>query len=324
MVKSFISGVTGFVGSHLAEYLLSKGEEVTGIKRWRSPTRNIDHILDKITLFDCDLLEQKRLMNIVQTVKPDYIYHLAAQSYVPYSYTNPGQTIEVNIKGTVNLWEAVRSAGIEPMIHCCSSSEVYGEMTLEDIPIKETHRYDPVSPYGASKAAMEVMSRAFWRTFKMNIIMTRAFTHTGPRRGEVFVVSAFAKQIAEIEAGLKEPVLKVGNLASVRTFLDVRDIVRAYWLLLRKCKPGEAYNIGGYYTMTVSEMLDRLLDMSEMRNQIEVRNDKSLMRPKDVTLQVPDLSKFKEATGWKPEIPFDKTLHDTLEYWRKEVKHVGS
>ena len=318
-MKTLLSGITGFVGSHLAELLLWKGEEVFGIKRWRSPLDNISHILKDITLFDADLLEPNALNKVIARVKPDYIYHLAAMSYVPYSFSNPIQTLQVNGIGTTNLYEAVRGAKIDPVILCCSSSEVYGQVKKEDLPIKENQRFNPSSPYGVGKTTADLISQLYWKLYKLKIIITRAFSHTGPRRGEKFVVSAFAKQIAEIEKGLKEPVLKVGNLDSVRTFMDVRDTVKAYWLLLKQGQPGEIYNIGGRVTITIKEMLERLFDMSSIKNNIDVVVDENLLRIKDVTLQIPDCTKLHKTIDWKPSIPFSETLHDTLQYWRQRV-----
>ena len=322
MIKSFVTGIVGFVGSHLAEHLLSKGEEVHGLKRWRSPLDNVNHILPKIHLHDGDLLEIKSLVDILNKVKPDYIYHLAAMSYVPHSFVAPALTLETNVIGTVNLYEAIKYVGIDPMIHFCGSSESYGQVTKEDLPIKETQALNPSSPYGVSKAAADLASLSYFKTHKLKIVRTRAFTHSGARRNEKFVIPAFAKQIAEIEAGIKEePNINVGNLDSIRTFLDVRDIVEAYYLTLRKCTPGEVYNIAGNATMKIREMLYKLLDMAEVRG-LTITEKESLMRPSDVTLQVPDISKFKKATKWEPTIPFDKTLQDVLDFWRKKVRKL--
>lgn len=321
MLKSFITGICGFCGSHLAEYLLSKDEEVHGLKRWRSPLDNINHILPKLHLHDGDLLELKSLVSILKKVKPDFIFHLAAQSYVPHSFIAPNQTLEVNVIGTVNLYEAIKLAGIDPVIHFCGSSESYGQVEEKDLPIKETQAFNPASPYGVSKAAADLSSLSYYKTHNLKIIRSRAFTHTGPRRSEVFVVSAFAKQIAQIEAGIKkQSIIEVGNLSSVRTFLDVRDIVEAYYLLVRKGAYGEAYNIAGEFTMTVGDMLKRLIEYSGFNEGIIIKVNKDLLRPTDVTLQVPDITKFRKATEWYPAYAFDTTLIDTLDYWRKKVR----
>ncbi len=319
-MKALITGITGFVGSHLAEYLLNKGGniQVYGIKRMRSPLDNIVAILNQIELLDCDLRDSKSVNTVIKAVKPDRVYHLAAQSFVPMSFTAPVDTIENNVVGTVNLLEAIRSADIEPVIHICSSSEVYGQVREDETPIKEGNPLRPSSPYAVSKVAMDLLAYQYFVSYGIKTIRSRAFTHTGPRRGSVFVVSAFAKQIAEFEKGLKEPVLYVGNLESVRTFLDVRDIVDAYWLLTEKCIPGEVYNIGGNITMTIRQMLHKLLDMTDAK--VEVTVDPKLLRPSDVTLQIPSIDKFVKQTGWAPKIPIEQTLRDTLDYWRQRVR----
>jgi GDP-mannose 4,6-dehydratase len=252
-------------------------------------------------------------------VKPDVIFHLAAQSFVPTSYNAPADTLDTNVIGTCNLLEAVRILKLDPVIHICSSSEVYGQVKPDDLPIREACPLRPVSPYAVSKVGEDMLAFMYWQAYKLRTIRTRMFTHSGARRGEVFVDSWFALQVARIEAGLQEPVVRVGNLQSVRTFADVRDTVRAYWLLVEKCPPGEVYNIGGDITMTIREMLDQLLAMTNFKGKIEVRQDPALIRPADVTLQIPSSEKFKAATGWKPEIPYRQTLLDMLNYWRSEI-----
>lgn len=323
--KVLITGITGFVGSHLADYILANFPEVQilGLARWRSPTDNIRHILDKITLEYGDLSDLPSLKTVLSREKPDVISHLAAQSYVPFSFSSPIVTLNTNIIGTCHLLEAVKelrfSSGYDPIIHICSSSEVYGQVKENEVPIRESNLFRPSSPYAVSKVAEDMLAFQYWLSWKIKTIRTRMFTHTGPRRGEVFASSTFAKQIASIEAGLAPPVVKVGNLDSVRTFLDARDAVKAYWLLVNKCPPGEVYNIGGVETMTVGDMLNRLLKLAKVKN-ITVEVDPSRLRPSDVTLQIPCIDKFVAATGWKPETKFDKTLEDLLDYWRDYFK----
>lgn len=321
-IKSLITGITGFVGSHLADLILEDQpqEEVYGIKRWRSPQDNISHLNGRVQLYDCDLRDLSSLINVFSQVKPDKIFHLAAQSYVPTSYVAPSDTVEVNVVGTLNLLEAVRICQLDPVIHICSSSEVYGQVTEKDIPIKEDCPLRPVSPYAVSKVGEDMMGYMYYRAYGLKTIRTRMFTHSGPRRGEVFVDSFFARQVARIEQGIQEPVLRVGNLESVRTFCDVRDTVRAYWLLSEHCPPGEVYNIGGATTMTIREMLDMLLEMTTYPEKIEIKVDPALLRPADVTLQIPSYEKFHQATGWEPQIPYSKTLRDMLDYWRDQVR----
>ena len=320
-MRVLITGITGFVGSHLVEYILANHPqtEIHGIKRWRSPKDNIRHVLDKLKLYDCDLRDLGSLIRVFGDVKPDIIFHLAAQSFVPTSYNAPADTLDTNVIGTCNLLEAVRILKLDPVIHICSSSEVYGQVKPDDLPIRETCPLRPVSPYAVSKVGEDMLAFMYWQAYKLRTIRTRMFTHSGARRGEVFVDSWFALQVARIEAGLQEPVVRVGNLQSVRTFADVRDTVRAYWLLAEKCPPGEVYNIGGDITMTIREMLDLLLGMTNFKGKIEVRQDPALIRPADVTLQIPSSEKFKAATGWKPEIPYRQTLLDMLNYWRSEI-----
>lgn len=321
-MKILITGITGFVGSHLVDYILANHPEeaIYGLVRWRSPMDNLKHIpTGELNLYYGDLTDLSSLIKIWQEIKPDAIFHLAAQSFVPTSFDAPVDTLETNIIGTTNLLEAVRITGIDPVIHICSSSEVYGQVREDEVPIKEDCPLRPSSPYAVGKVGEDMIAYQYWLSYGIKTIRTRMFTHTGPRRGKVFVVSAFARQIALIEKEKQEPVVRVGNLESIRTFSDVRDAVRAYWLLVNKCPAGEVYNIGGNQTMKVGEMLDMLLDLSPVKDRIKIEVDPKLLRPSDVTLQIPDCSKFKRVTGWEPEIPFEKTLQDTLDYWRENT-----
>ena len=317
-----ITGITGFVGSHLAEYILAEHREivVVGLARWRSPKNNIEHILDKVTIEYGDLTDLPSLKKILAKHRPQYIFHLAAQSYVDFSFLAPIATLESNVIGTANLLEAVRdlkaTSKYDPIIHICSSSEVYGQVREDEIPIKESNPFRPASPYAVSKVGEDMLALQYWLSWKIKTIRTRAFTHTGPRRGEVFALSNFAKQVAAIEAGKQKPIVSVGNLNSVRTWMDVRDAVKAYWLLVTKCEPGEVYNIGGNETMTIGEMLNMLLVLSKHK-KIKIKVDPKRLRPSDVTLQIPDMNKLTKTTGWKPVIPFKKTVEDTLNYWRE-------
>lgn len=321
-MKVLITGITGFVGSHLAEYILTNHPEVAvhGLKRWRSPKDNIRGIFDKIQLHDGDLRDLSSMVGVLQATKPDIVFHLAAQSFVTTSYSAPIDTLDCNISGTANLLEAIRICGMNPVIHICSSSEVYGQVAKEDLPIREECPLRPVSPYAVSKVGEDMLGYMYWQAYGIKTIRTRMFTHSGPRRGEVFVDSFFSLQVARIEKGMQEPVIRVGNLDSVRTFADVRDTVRAYWLLAQKCQPGEVYNIGGDVTMTIREMLDMLLGMTSYKGKIEVRVDPALIRPADVTLQIPCADKFKSETGWTAAIPYEQTLRDMLDYWRHEIE----
>jgi GDP-mannose 4,6-dehydratase len=260
------------------------------------------------------------MIEAIDTIRPDFIFHLAAQSYVPYSFVAPGITVQTNCLGTTNLLEAIRLVRnkcltYDPVVHICSSSEVYGQVLPEEVPIVETTPFRPASPYAVSKVCEDMLGAQYFLSYGIKTIRTRMFTHTGPRRGDVFVESTFAKQIVEAELNLRRPIVYVGNLDSIRTFADVRDTVRAYWMLVNTCVPGEVYNIGGDFTESVGDMLNRLIKLSNL-DDIEIQVDQSRLRPSDVTLQIPSSNKFKEATGWKPEITFEQTLLDLLHYWR--------
>jgi GDPmannose 4,6-dehydratase len=326
--KALITGITGMVGSHLADFLLEKTNwDIYGMCRWRSPLDNVEHLLDRANRKDRlffvngDLCDYISLQHVVNEAKPDYVFHLAAQSYPKTSFSSPLQTYDTNILGTERLLEALRFCqGIDPFIHVCSSSEVFGRVPREKLPINEDCSFHPASPYSISKIGTDLIGKFHAEAYKQKIMITRMFTHTGPRRGDVFVESTFAKQIAMIEEKLLPPVVKVGNLDSLRTWADVRDAVRAYHMLLTvNPKPGEVYNIGGNHTCSVREMLDFLLSCSTT-NGIKVEVDPERLRPLDADLQVPDCSKFMKHTGWKAEIPFEKTMEDLLNYWRGKIK----
>lgn len=317
-LKVLITGITGFVGSHLAEYALSKGAEVYGSIRWRSNMENILHILNHLHLIECDLRDASSVLALINKVKPDYIFHLAAQSFVPTSWHAPAETLFNNIISQVNILEAVKIARLDPLIHIAGSSEEYGYVLPDELPIKESNPLRPLSPYGVSKVAQDLLGYQYYKSFGLRIIRTRAFNHTGPRRPEVFALSGFAKQIAEIERGIREPVILVGNLEASRDFTDVRDVVRAYWLALEKGEPGEVYNIASGRAIKIGDGLKMLLSFSQI--SAEIRQDPAKSRPSDVPILCGDATKFKERTGWSPQIPFEQTLKDLLNYWREKVK----
>jgi GDP-mannose 4,6-dehydratase len=324
-IKSvLITGITGFVGSHLSDYIIQKypNIKIYGLTRWRSPKENIMHNLDHVTLLHGDLLDTSSLSTIIEKHKFDIVFHLAAQSYVPYSFSAPQITLQTNIIGTCNLLEVIKQekarSGYNPIIHICSSSEVYGQVKENEVPITESVPLRPASPYAVSKVGEDMLGYQYWISWQLKTIRTRMFTHTGPRRGDVFVVSTFAKQIVEIEKGIRKPIIHVGNLDSIRTFIDVRDAVHAYWLLVTKCPPGEVYNIGGVETLSIREMLNLMLSKTDMKN-IKIEIDPSRLRPSDVTLQIPSTEKFNNITGWEPKIKFEQTIQDTLNYWRNKI-----
>lgn len=325
MTRALITGLTGFVGSHLADHLLANTDwDIFGLTRWRSPLNNIAHLLgrvekrDRLFLLTGDLRDDSSLRRAIQAANPDFVFHLAAQSFPKPSFNSPIDTLDTNALGTCRLLEAIRELAGDAIVHVCASSEIFGRVFETELPIGEDCRFHPASPYAISKVGTDLLGRFYAEAYGMNVQTTRMFTHTGPRRGDVFAESNFAKQLALIERGLIEPVIKVGNLDSLRTWADVRDAVRAYHMLLTvNPKPGSYYNIGGEYSCTIGDMLNTLIGMSHVRPRIEV--DLERLRPIDADLQVPDTSKFRAHTGWKPEIPFRKTMSDLLNYWRQRV-----
>lgn len=318
-MRALITGITGFAGSHLADYILDNHPEVEvfGTIRWRSRRENIQHIEDRIKLFEADLKDGISLKKCLDEIRPDRIFHLAAQSFVPTSWRCPAETFAINAVGQINLFEAVLSLKLSPRIHVAGSSEEYGLVRPDELPMKETSPLRPLSPYAVSKVAQDLLAWQYFRSYGLRTVRTRGFNHTGPRRGEVFICSNFAKQIAEIEKGKRDPVIQVGNLEAKRDFSDVRDIVRAYWLCLEKGEDGEVYNIGSGNVYSMKEVLDMLLSMSRVNVKVEV--DPSRLRPSDVPVLFSDSSKFRKLTGWKPAIPFQDSLRDLLDYWRERV-----
>ena len=323
---ALITGITGMVGSHLADYLLEHTDwDVVGMCRWRSPQDNTNHLLnranakDRLEFVYGDLNDFGSLYGVIDKVRPDYVFHLAAQSYPRTSFDSPAETLQTNIIGTSNLLEAIRFCKIDPIVHVCASSEVFGRVPKEKLPIHEDVTFHPASPYAISKVGTDLIGRYYGEAFGMKVMTTRMFTHTGPRRGDVFAESTFAKQIALIEVGAIPPIVKTGNLDSLRTWADVRDAVKAYHLLVTvNPLPGEYYNIGGNFTCSIKEMLDYLLSISTVES-ISVEMESARLRPIDADLQVPDTTKFEAHTGWKPEIGFEETMTDLLNYWRQRV-----
>ena len=330
-MRILITGVTGFVGSHMAEFLMHLSEadadaarvgdqlHLYGTKRRLSNTENLSV---PVNLLDCELTDYTSVAHVIKEAKPELIFHLAAQSFVPYSWSAPAETIRVNLLGSLNLFEAVREYTPETKIHIAGSSEEYGFVTPTECPITEDHPLRPLSPYGVSKAAMDLLAQQYVRSFKLKIIITRAFNHTGPRRGIEMATSSFASQIAMIEAGMIAPVISHGNLEARRDFTDVRDMVRAYWLAVNNCGAGEPYNICSGVTYTIGSVLDKLLSFSEAKP--ELREDPARMRPSDVPLLLGSAAKFKKLTGWEPKYAFSQTLLDLLNYWRTKLSRSSA
>jgi GDP-4-dehydro-6-deoxy-D-mannose reductase len=317
-MRLLITGITGFVGSHMAEYALAHGAEVFGSSRWRSRTENIEHLRPQIKLIECDLRDLASVRCLLETTEPTHVVHLAAQSFVGASWQTPAETLSTNIISQVNLLEGIRRSTIAPRVLVVGSSEEYGLVHPDELPIRESNPLRPLSPYAVSKVAQDMMGYQYFMSYHLPIIRTRAFNHEGPRRGEVFVTSNFAKQVAEIEAGRREPIISVGDLTPRRDFSDVRDIVRGYWLLLERGEPGEVYNLCSGRSWAIQQVLDFLLDQSRVR-KIAVEIDPARLRPSDVMILEGDPSKIRKATAWEVEIPFDRTLKDLLAYWRQRT-----
>lgn len=332
MKKVLITGITGMVGSHLLDFLIENTNfYIVGLIRWRSSLDNIQkHVKNlnsknaRVSLFYGDLNDKISVDKLIKSTKPDYIFHLAAQSYPTFSFQAPNVTYETNIIGTSNLCDAILKYSRDSIVHVCSSSEVYGKVSEDKLPINEYCSFHPASPYAISKVGTDLIAQHYAEAYKLNIQITRMFTHTGPRRGDVFAESSFAKQIAMIESGYIEPIVKVGNLKSMRTIADVRDAVEAYYILLTKSPvPGAIYNIGGNYSCEIGEILDFLISKSTIR-EINFEIDANRLRPIDADNQIPDCSKFINHTNWKPKINFEQTLLDLLNFWRNQIKQYGN
>ena len=328
--KAFITGLSGMVGSHLADFLLENTDwEIVGLVRWRSSLDNISGLIerinkkDRIKLVYGDLRDTLSINTAIRENVPDYLFHLAAQSYPQTSFDSPLDTLDTNIQGTTRVLESLRQYAPKCITHVCASSEVFGRVPREFLPIDEGCSFHPASPYAISKVGTDLIGRFYAEAYQMTVMSTRMFTHTGPRRGDVFAESSFAKQIALAEAGAIKPIIKVGNLQSLRTIADVRDAVQAYYMLLTHNPiAGEFYNIGGEHTVTIGELLDYLISLSPIKDKIKIEIDQERLRPIDADLQIPNTQKFRQHTGWEPKIKFEQTMADLLDYWRNRV-HAG-
>jgi|TARA_Y100000817_G_scaffold183351_1_gene143279 GDP-mannose 4,6-dehydratase len=323
-MKVLITGITGFVGSHMADYLLKNVPDVKifGMRRWRSRFENVSHLyqLDNVTFLEGDLSDRSSISKILYEVEPDVVYHFAAQSFPESSFKTPTYTLNTNVIGTTNLLEELRLAQerimLSPVIVSVSSSEVYGNPKPDEVPIKEINPIRAANPYSISKVGHDLMSQYYYDAFNLKIIITRMFSHEGKRRGKIFALSSFAYQVVQNEKGLGDYTIKHGNLDSVRTYNHIDDAVHAYWLAVDKCDYGEVYNIGGDYTCTVGDALDMLISRSTVKDKLKKVLDPDRVRPTDITLQIPDSTKFREKTGWKPTKGLEEICDDLLDYWR--------
>jgi GDP-4-dehydro-6-deoxy-D-mannose reductase len=314
-MRILITGIAGFAGSHLAELLVGRGNEVFGTCLACESRVNLRAIIRRVHLSNCDVTDFSQLARLVKRVGPDQIYHLAALTSVGWSFSHPLETINTNLWGTLNLLEIARNQKKRIKILVVGSSDVYGRVRPRDVPIPEDKSLRPVSPYGASKAACDLLAHQYFESYGVHVIRARAFNHTGPRQNTGFVVPDFASQIARIESERLPPVLKVGDLSARRDISDVRDVVRAYAALMARGKPGEAYNICSGKAYKIDHLLRILLSLS--RERIKVQSDKGKNRPAEIPLLLGNNLRLKKATGWKPKIPLEKTLKDTLNFWRQ-------
>lgn len=318
--KVIITGIAGSGGSYLAEYIVNNhpGVEVHGISRWHSTStsQNLENVINKVHVHECDLTDLSSVVRTLKEVKPDAIFHLASYANVRASFITPLSVLNNNIMGTVNLFEAIRVLENDPIVQLCSTSEVYGQVDPKNVPIKEDCPLNPSSPYAVSKVTQDLLGYTYFRNYNMKIIRTRMFAYLNPRRADLFA-TAFSMQVARIEAGLQRELLH-GNLDSIRTIIDVRDAMESYWVATTKCEFGEVYNIGGTTVIKVGEFLDMLKKLAKC--EIPSRPEPKLFRPSDVTLQIPDVSKFTNQTGWKPKYSFEDSVQHLLDYCRNEVE----
>jgi len=315
MKRALITGIAGSGGSYLAEYLVSQQNiEVHGISRWHSTTSNtnLKNIAKDITLHECDLNDLSATIRAIEACRPDYIFHLAAHANVHVCFSNPIAVLQNNINNTINLFEAIRIVGIDPIIQFCGTSEVYGNVSKKNSPVNEEHPLEPVNIYAVSKLTQEKIASSYYHSYGMKVVITRMFAYINPRRGDIFS-SAFARKIIEIENGVRD-VLTHGNLDSIRTLIDVRDAMESYWIACQHCEYGTPYNVGGKSVVSVGDFLDVLKTKASV--PIKSMTDPKLLRPVDVTLQIPDVSKFFSATGWQPKYSIEESVEFLLDHYR--------
>lgn len=324
--KVLITGITGFVGSHLADFIIEKKSNVKlyGLKRWHlSNLKNIKHIINKINLYDCDITDPISTREMINKINPNTIFHCAAESFVSPSWSHPTRYMNVNYNGTLNILDALKEKKSKAILHIPGSGEEYGEIYQEELPINPRTVLRPVNPYAVSKVAQDLIGYVYHKSYGLNVIRTRAFNHEGPRREKVFGIPWYAYQIALIENNLQKPLLRVGGIDDKRNFTHIKDMVEAYWLSTRKCKPGELYLVGTETkegnVYTFRQALEKLISMSFVKN-IKYKSVKEFTRPTSVPRLIAKTDKFRKITKWKAKISFEKILLDTLEYWRSKVR----
>jgi GDP-4-dehydro-6-deoxy-D-mannose reductase len=320
VAKALITGITGFAGGHLAAHLLAQGEtEVYGVAHDRG--YGLDHLGYPVPLVIADLRDPQVVEDLLRDVAPVYIYHLAAQAFVPTAWQAPWDTFENNVRPELNILQLMVREQLKARLLVVASNEVYGVVSRDRLPVDESVMLEPINPYGVSKVVQDLLARQYFLSHGVDVIRARAFNHLGPRQSPQFVAANFARQIAEAEAGLRRPVVRVGNLQALRDFTDVEDIVRAYALLMERGRSGEAYNIGSGQPQSIQNVLDTLLDMSSV--EVGVERDPARMRPSDTPVIYGNITKLKTDTGWAPRIPFEESIRRVLAYWRQEVQKPG-
>jgi len=321
-MRTLITGVTGFVGAHLTEHLLSArpDTELFGLRRWSSSSDNVAGLANAVRMIDGDLLDAPSLVRALHASRPEVIFHLAASSSVASSWDTPTEMMQINVLGTLHLLEAMRQLDLDTTVVLACSAESYGQVTPANLPIREDQPFGPVSPYAVSKAAVDMLAYQYYQTFRLRTVRLRLFNHCGPGQSDRFVISALARQIAEIEGEVRPPELHVGNLEARRDFVDVRDVARAYLLAATKGQPGEVYNVATGKGRSIREVLEHLLTLTDA--VIDVVFDPARLRPSEIPALVGDAARFHQATGWEPAIPFEQTLFDVLSYWRKRIRPV--
>jgi GDP-4-dehydro-6-deoxy-D-mannose reductase len=315
-VRALITGITGFAGGHLAQTLLDRGDEVFGVARDQGV--GLSHLNRQITPVIADLQDAEVVNNLLADYCPEAIYHLAGQAFVPTAWANPWATLENNIRPQLNILEAMAKQKSKARLLIVASNQVYGPVTQDQLPVKEETPFRPDNPYGVSKVVQDILGLQYFLSHGIDVLRVRAFNHIGPRQNPVFVAASFARQIAQIEAGLTEPVIRVGNLAAKRDFTDVVDVMRAYALLVEYGDPGEAYNVGTGQAHSIRYLLEVLLSYTSV--DISIEQDASRIRPSDISIIYADNSKLKSKTGWAPTVPFEESLKRVLDYWRAEIQ----
>jgi len=320
LMRALITGISGFVGLHLSEHLVADHPEIElfGLRRWRSEMPAAAALGPGVRIVEGDLLDAPSLLRVLQASRPDVIFHLAASSSVASSWDTPAEMLQVNVLGTLHLLEAVRQMDLDAPVVLACSAESYGLVREDELPIREEQPFRPVSPYAVSKAAVDLLAFQYFQTFRLRTVRMRLFNHCGPRQSARFVISSLARQLAEIEVGLRPPRIQVGNLDVRRDFVDVRDAARAYWLAAERGEPGEAYNIASGRARSIREILDHMLSLSDA--VVEVELDPGRLRPSELEVLVGDAGRFRTATGWEPRIPLERTVADTLDYWRATLR----